>query len=117
MHEEGLKIRPNGVGSVRVLRLLAFLASGTSTYTKDAAVNTKNSTVDCTVDDDSVQIPRKNLQTSIFLLFLLEEIRRRVLFVAKSQRICVAFHDQLLQTFSYSKVCWFQMGSSVVSLI
>lgn len=58
-----------------------------------------------------------NLQLSLFALCLLEKLRRRAPFATKSLKVYVLFHVQHLQTFLYSKVCLFEMGSSVVFFI
>lgn len=65
-----MDFKKNGDGSVTNFRLLAIPAP----YTKYAAVNTEKCSVECTVNNDSVQTPRKillHLQTSCILLFLL----------------------------------------------
>lgn len=60
-----------GDGLVLFFRLLAIPPSGMYPYTKDTAVNTGMSSVECTLTDYSVRTPRKNPSTSLFLLFLL----------------------------------------------
>lgn len=63
----GSRVKKIRVGQL-VFRPLALLASGTSSYTRDAAVITANNSVECILND-TVQKP---------------------LFVAKNQRFCVA---------------------------
>lgn len=76
------RLEKNGGGSVRVFRHLAIPALGTSPYTKDAAVNTEKSSVECTVNDDSVRTPRKNPSTSTNITLL-------VISVGKTKANCI----------------------------
>lgn len=63
----GSRVKKIRVGQL-VFRPIALLASDTSSYTRDAAVITANNSVECTLNDTV----------------------RKPLFVAKSQRFCVA---------------------------
>lgn len=62
----------------RVFRSFAIPASGTSPYTKVASFTTDKSSVNCTVNDESVRTPRKNpSSTNITLLFMLAKLSQR----------------------------------------
>lgn len=98
---------------IRIFRPLAIPAPGTYPHTTDVAVNTKRSLVERTVNNKRVQTSRKNPCTSATTalpdMSVGNHLRQRV------QRF--AFHVQHIQTCSYSKVCLFQLVSSVVFLI
>lgn len=76
---------------MKVFCSLATPARSTFPYTKDATVNMEKSSAECTVNDDNPRTFRKillYLQTSLFLLYLMEKKqRRRALFVVKSQKV------------------------------
>lgn len=80
MQKEGLEIKKIiGSGSVRVFRPLAIPASGTTAYTKDAAVNAEKSSVECSMNNDSVRTPRKNPYTStnITLTHVMQSVNQK----------------------------------------
>lgn len=52
--EEGLEIRKKGVGNLEFYVPLPFQASGTSPYTKGAAINMEKRSVEYSVNHDSI---------------------------------------------------------------
>lgn len=116
--EKVYRLEKNRGWSVGVFRPLSIPASGTSSNTNVSAANTEKCLFECTVNEESVRTPCKNRFTSTnttLPVISVEKLKRRALFVARIQRVCVHFHVQHMQPFSYSKVCSFQMGSSNVS--
>lgn len=59
--EGGRFIEKIGVGKlVFEIRPFVIPASGKSFYTRDAVVNKEKSSIECTMNDDSVRTPHKN---------------------------------------------------------
>lgn len=57
----GRFIEKIGMGKlVFEIRPFVIPASGKPLYTKDAVVNTEKSSIECTMNDDSVRTPHKN---------------------------------------------------------
>lgn len=84
-----------------------MLALGLSAYTKDAAFNMEKNSVECTVNDDSVQVPCKNLsasKTSLFLLFL--KTKATCIICRKESRGFATFEIPSRETFDMSWVIY-----------
>lgn len=63
-----------------------ILASGKSHYTKDAAVNKDKSSVECTLNDDSVSTPRKNPSTSTNIILFVEKTKATCIICSKDSK-------------------------------
>lgn len=79
----------------------------------DATLTIMPSNYNCSVclfrtsiaNEVSIPTPCKDPSTFTLPIISVKKLRRCALFVAKSQRVCVAFKVYHVQTFSYSKVC------------
>lgn len=73
----------NGVGLVKVFRPLVNLVSSTLPYTKDAAGYTEKISVECTMNDDSVQRLVKTSTNIILTVISVDKTKTKCIICSK----------------------------------